>query len=162
MDTHDRALLERIQIDNRLSHEQLGRLVGLSASSVRRRINRLRESGVIEAEVAVINPTRDQVMVIVLVTFAHESIESVRAFKQRMIAAREVSQCYSVAGQIDYVLVVHARDLGSYESWGERMLMSDPAISRYDTHVVWSRVKQSTAIPIFDRGDAGARAPTTP
>lgn len=146
-DTFDREILDLVQHNNRLSHAAIGTRVGLSPSSVRRRLARLRSSGVIEADVAIVNPDRDRVTVIVSVVFERESVQGDREFKQRMLAAPEVSQCYSVAGQIDFVLVVHAESHAAYEQWGERMLMSDPRIRRYDSHIAWSRVKFTTAVP---------------
>ncbi|MEO1479890.1 MAG: Lrp/AsnC family transcriptional regulator [Bacteroidota bacterium] len=148
LDPLDRALLGEIQADNQQTHAQLGAKVGLSASSVRRRLTALRARGVIEAEVAILAPETVGVQAVVLVTFGEESVEGDDAFRERMRAAPEVQQCYSVAGDVDYVLVVHAPDLASYESWGKRVLMADPTIRRYDTHLVWSRVKFSTAIPL--------------
>ncbi|MEL7362345.1 MAG: Lrp/AsnC family transcriptional regulator [Bacteroidota bacterium] len=152
LDPLDRALLGEIQADNQQTHAQLGAKVGLSASSVRRRLTALRARGVIEAEVAILAPETVGVQAIVLVTFGEESVEGDDAFRERMRAAPEVQQCYSVAGEVDYVLVVHAPDLASYEAWGKRVLMADPTIRRYDTHLVWSRVKFSTAIPLTDDG----------
>ncbi|MEO1077018.1 MAG: Lrp/AsnC family transcriptional regulator [Bacteroidota bacterium] len=152
LDPLDRALLGEIQADNQQTHAQLGAKVGLSASSVRRRLTALRARGVIEAEVAILAPETVGVQAVVLVTFGEESVEGDDAFRERMRAAPEVQQCYSVAGDVDYVLVVHAPDLASYEAWGKRVLMADPTIRRYDTHLVWSRVKFSTAIPLTDDG----------
>ncbi|MEM6785691.1 MAG: Lrp/AsnC family transcriptional regulator [Bacteroidota bacterium] len=152
LDSLDRALLTELQADNQQTHAQLGAKVGLSASSVRRRVTALRERGVIEAEVAVLAPEAVGVQAIVFVTFGEESIDGDDSFRQRMRAAPEVQQCYSVAGDVDYVLVVHAPDLASYEAWGKRVLMADPTIRRYDTHLVWSRIKFSTAIPLVEDG----------
>ncbi|MEM8558202.1 MAG: Lrp/AsnC family transcriptional regulator [Bacteroidota bacterium] len=148
LDALDRALLTELQTDNQQTHAQLGAKVGLSASSVRRRLTTLRERGVIEAEVAILAPETVGVQAIVLVTFGEESIEGENAFRERMRTAPEVQQCYAVAGQVDYVLVVHAADLPSYEAWGKRVLLAEPTIRRYDTHLVWSRIKFSTAVPL--------------
>ncbi|MEM8600402.1 MAG: Lrp/AsnC family transcriptional regulator [Bacteroidota bacterium] len=152
LDALDRALLTELQADNQQTHAQLGAKVGLSASSVRRRVTALRERGVIEAEVAILAPETVGVQAIVLVTFGEESIEGENAFRERMRTAPEVQQCYAVAGQVDYVLVVHAADLPSYEAWGKRVLLAEPTIRRYDTHLVWSRIKFSTAIPLTEGG----------
>lgn len=146
LDEFDHELLELVQRDNQRTHADLGEEVGLSASSVRRRLAKLRSSGVIEADVSIVNPDKQFITVIVTVVFQRESVEADRAFKARMRAAPEVSQCYSVAGGLDFILVVHAATHSDYEAWGERELMSDPMIRRYDSHIAWSRVKFSTAI----------------
>lgn len=151
LDDFDRAILRIVQRNNQHTHAQIGEAIGLSPSSVRRRLTRLRKEGVIRHDVALLAPEAVGVSVIVMVTFQQESTESVQAFRQRMIDAPEVSQCYSVAGAVDYVLVVHAADLARYEAWSTEALMDDPAIRRYDTHIVWSRVKYTTALPVEAR-----------
>ena len=148
LDALDLALLRLVQANNRLTHDRLGAAVGLSPSAVRRRLRVLRETGVIEADVAVVAPEAAGVQALVHVTFGEESVEADEAFRRRMREAPEVSQCYAVSGDVDYILMVHAADLQSYEAWGKRVLMSDPAIRRYDTNLVWSRVKFSTAVPL--------------
>ncbi len=147
LDSYDRAILEVVQRNNLLSHAAIGERVSLSSSSVRRRLHRLRETGVIAADVSIVNPDAERITVIVTVVFEHESLEGDREFKRRMLAAPEVSQCYSVAGSLDFILVVHTASHSDYEQWGERELMADPRIRRYDSHIAWSRVKFTTAIP---------------
>ena len=147
LDTFDREILEIVQADNQQSHSAIGARVGLSPSSARRRLKRLRDAGVIEADVSIVRPEGTVSQIIVMVSFETESVASYDAFRARMAESPEVTQIYSVSGNIDFVLVVQTPDLSSYEAWGERMLMSDPAIRRYDSHVVWSRVKFSTALP---------------
>ena len=39
-----------------------------------------------------------------------------------------------------------AQAVEAYEKWGEQTLMTDKTIGRYSTHIVWSRVKFSTAV----------------
>ncbi len=146
VDEFDRAILKVVQQNNLRTHADIGEQVGLSPSSVRRRLARLRQEGVIEADVSIVNPDKEQITVIVTIVFQKESVEADRAFKQRMRDAPEVSQCYSVAGSLDFILVVHAESHSAYEAWGERELMADPCIRRYDSHIAWSRVKFSTAV----------------
>lgn len=65
-----------------------------------------------------------------------------------MLRLEEVRQCYSVAGECDFVLVVHAASLEAYETWARDHLMANDAIRRYDTTVVWSCKKFETAVPL--------------
>lgn len=148
LDPLDRALLAEVQLNNQQTHADLGAKVGLSASSVRRRLMALRRRGVIAAEVSILAPEAVGIQAIVFVSFGEESREHDEAFRERMRDIPEVQQCYAVSGNIDYVLIVNAPNLSSYETWGKRVLMQDPAIRRYDTHLVWRRVKFSTSIPV--------------
>ncbi len=146
LDDFDQALLAHLQNDATLTHAELGERVHLSASSVKRRIDRMREQGVIEKIVALVGPAiQTGVTVITNVSFAQESLEIYRDFRQQMQADSQVLQCYSVAGSEDFVLIVIAPSPAAYEQWGERELMSNPNIRRYSSQVVWSTVKFSTA-----------------
>jgi Lrp/AsnC family transcriptional regulator, leucine-responsive regulatory protein len=154
LDQFDYDLLDLLQSDCQLTHSALGEKVNLSASAVRRRIERMRAEGVIEREVAVLGAAlRQGITVIVSLTFAQESPAIYDEFRRRMLALSEVTQCYSVAGSIDFFLIVAAKNPASYEQWGEQHLMSDSNIKRYESHVVWSEVKFTLRRPRFDRDD---------
>lgn len=150
LDEFDRAILNVVQGDNLLTHTEIGERVHLSPSSVRRRLAVLREAGVIAADVSIIDPSvlGRTITVIVSVMFEQETPEAYEAFRKRMMKAPEVSQCYSVAGPVDFVLVCHARDLAEHEKWAERVLMADPMIKRSTSQVVWSRTKFTTRIMV--------------
>jgi Lrp/AsnC family transcriptional regulator, leucine-responsive regulatory protein len=142
LDRIDRALLNALQQNAKRSYAELGASVNLSESSVRRRVEALRASGVITHEVVLLDPALiGGVQLIVSVCFERESPELYARFRQHMQALAEVQQCYSVAGEVDFVLIVHAPDLASFERWGERELMGWPGIRRYSSQVVWSRTK---------------------
>jgi Lrp/AsnC family transcriptional regulator, leucine-responsive regulatory protein len=145
LDAIDRQLLDLMQDSARLTPAYLAERVNLSESAVRRRVEILRSRGVIACEVAILAPELiGGVHLIVSVSFERESPEIYERFRQRMRALPEVMQCYSVAGAIDFVLIVRAKDLQSFEAWGERELMQRPEIRRYDSQVVWSTVKFTT------------------
>ncbi|GAB5534981.1 MAG: hypothetical protein Rubg2KO_12300 [Rubricoccaceae bacterium] len=97
---------------------------------------------------SILAPEAAGVQALVHVAFAEETIDADDAFRQEMTDDPDVSQCYAVSGTIDYILVVHAPDLPSYMAWAKRVLVANPAIRRADTHLVWDRVKFSTAIPV--------------
>ena len=106
LDQKVRELLSLLQRDCRQSQASLAAQVNLSESSVRRRIDALRASGVIQREVALLAPERVAgIQVIVQVMFERESPEASARFRQRMRALVEVQQCYSVAGAVDFVLL---------------------------------------------------------
>ncbi len=150
MDAFDQRLLDIMQRDCTLSHAELGRQVSLSASAVRRRLEAMRESGVIAAEVAILgNVAAAGITILTSLCFGEESVAAYQAFREAMRSDPHVLQCYSVAGQYDFIMVVAAPSLEAYEVWGEAVLMSNPAIRRYDSYVSWSTVKFTTQRPVF-------------
>ncbi len=150
MDRLDRKLLAMVQRDALLTHDALGTAVGLSASAVRRRLNHLRATGIIVANVAIVDPSKLGVSVIVSVRMEEESRASYAAFKARMVADPRISQCYTVAGPVDFMLIGHFGDLAAYEAWIDANILSEPTIARSDTAIVYSRVKFETAIATSD------------
>ncbi|QYJ07030.1 Lrp/AsnC family transcriptional regulator [Qipengyuania flava] len=146
MDEFDRRILAIVQADASRSHQSIGEEVNLSPSSVRRRLQALRKDGVILGEVALVDPAKLGLSFLTLVSFEKESQRIYDAFRRQMIADEAVSQCYSVSGEFDFVLMVHAVSPAAYEQWGERVLMANPALKRYSTSVVWSHTKFTTRV----------------
>jgi Lrp/AsnC family transcriptional regulator, leucine-responsive regulatory protein len=149
LDAFDRTLLDLLQVDCSRPLRELAELTHLSESSVRRRIERLRQTGVIARQIALLNPELvDGVMAIVSVSFGKETAATYRAFKARMRELPEVLQCYAVAGGNDFVVIARAPSLAEFEQFHERELMSNPAIQRSESQVIWSTVKFSTAVSL--------------
>lgn len=148
MDKLDRKLLSIVQRNNRLSYEQLANEVDISPSAVRRRLTRLREDGVIIADVALLDPGPSTVTVITSIRMMNETHRTYEAFKKKMKKAVEVAQCYTVSGEADFFVVAHFSDLPSYEKWIDRYILSDDSVQRSDTNIVYSRIKYETAINI--------------
>lgn len=112
----------------------------------------MRRSGIIARTVALMGDNADSagILVVVTVSFERETPAAYEAFRTAMRKDERVLQCYTISGQFDFVLIVAAASPQDYERWGERTLMANAALRRYDSFVVWSTVKFDTARPIFD------------
>jgi Lrp/AsnC family leucine-responsive transcriptional regulator len=143
LDELDRRILERYQPDTRQSAESLGARVGLSTAAVARRLKRMRDSGIIEAEVAIVSPQAVGLPLccVVSVDLDQERQSDLERFEARMRACPEVEQCLYVTGEIDFVLVVSTADMQDYEAFTQEHLLSDPNVRSFTTHVVMKRVK---------------------
>lgn len=150
MDVFDRRLLQLLQANNQQTYEVLGEKLGLSPTAVRRRAKRLRDAGVIRADVSLVEPSRVGISVIVQVRFEKESNATYAAFKRRMLATPEISQCYTVSGDVDFIVIGHFPDLQAYDAWVEAELLADAAVARSTTNIVYRTVKFETAIRIGD------------
>lgn len=150
LDDFDRRILARWQHDTRQSAEKIGAEVGLSAAAVQRRLKRLREAGVIEAEVARLRSDAfgPSVTCLVAVDLDREGAADLSRFKQRMTALDAVQQCYYVTGSADFVLVVVQPDMAAYESFTREHLLSDANVRSFTTHVVMDAAKTGVAIPV--------------
>ena len=151
MDSFDARILEALQRNARQTAEALSEQVGLSPDACRKRMARLRASGVIEAEVAVVDPGRvgRGLMLIVEVTLQAEQMADLDRFKARMSEAPEVMQCYYVTGNADFILILTARDMSDYEDFTRRHFHSEENIRRFRTSAVMDRVKVGFGMPVL-------------
>ncbi|HEY4374507.1 MAG TPA: Lrp/AsnC family transcriptional regulator [Burkholderiales bacterium] len=160
IDEHDRRLLALLQTDATATAEALGSRIGLSASSVQRRIKRLRETGAIRREVAIVNPDavgkRMTFIVGVKVDFAQKA--EVAALLRKLAADRRTQQAYYVTGEVDYILTVVVNDMQDYDEYSKTLLLSSPALSRFQSNVVIEGLRVSLEIPIGEEEKPRRRA----
>ena len=150
LDPFDRKILAQIQRNARMTAAELSEVVGLSPSACHRRLAALRASGVIEAEIAVINPKAvgRRITMIVAVTLEREHSDVITEFKRACRDNAEVMQCYYVTGQADFVMVLTSRSMEAYDAFVERFLFSNRNVRRFETMVVMDRVKVGFDLPI--------------
>ena len=150
LDEFDKRLLRLLQQNNRRTASELGEVVGLSSSAVQRRLTRLREEKVIEADVSVISPAVAGLGITCVVDIVLEEGHSraLEKFKSAMQQCSEVMQCYYVTGTYDFVIIVNARDMQEYEAFTKKWLMGNPHLKHFYTHVVMDRVKVGYSLPV--------------
>jgi len=150
LDDYDKKLLRLLQQNNRLTSEELSKMVNLSPSAIQRRITRLRNDKIIEADVAIISPTAAGIgitCIVDLILFEGNS-KSIEKFKESMYACAEVAQCYYVTGTYDFVLIVNTRDMAHFEEFSKKYLMDNPNLKHFYTHVVMDKVKVGFGVSI--------------
>ncbi len=149
LDDLDVKILGVVQKKSNQTHAQIGAIVGLSSSAVRRRLERLKRDDVIQAEIMIVDADRFGVTIIADVEFQYETPEIYKDFEKQMDAETAVQQCYYVAGDTDYLVVIHGRSLKWYEEWSRDVFMANPNIRRYSSRVVWSRKKFAPEVSSF-------------
>lgn len=149
LDEFDLKLLDAIQRNNRLTAEQLAERVCLSPSAVQRRLHRLRERKVIEAEVAIVSPEAlgRSLTAIVEVTLDTDRPNVVEEFQRVIQAAPEVMQAYYVTGNADYILIITAKSMEDYEAFARGFLSTRPHLKHFRTSIVMRRVKWGLTVP---------------
>lgn len=150
LDTFDKHLLQLLQKNNRMTASELGEIVGLSSSAVQRRLARLREEKIIEADVSIIAPAVAGLGITCVVDVVLEEGhgKALEQFKSAMLQRSEVMQCYYVTGTYDFVMIVNAKDMQEYEAFTKQWLVNNPHLKHFYTHVVMDRVKVGHSIPI--------------
>lgn len=150
LDDIDRRLLTALQKNNRLTADELGEIAGVSRSAVQRRVTRLRDTGVIEADISVVaaKAVGRPMTFIVEVEMERERTDLLDEFRRSMLALDDVQQCYYVTGHADFILVVTAPDMTAYEEFSRRVFNDNPNIRRFHSNVVIDRVKAGLQVPV--------------
>ncbi|MEZ9233447.1 Lrp/AsnC family transcriptional regulator [Vibrio amylolyticus] len=148
IDRIDRSILVELQKNNRISNLSLAELVGLSPPACLKRVKRMREAGVIVADVSIIDPelTGNKMTLVVSVEMERDRADIYQVFRKSILKAPEVTQCYQISGSYDFMLIVTVKDIQAYESFVERVLRKDLNIRKFHTSVSMRTVKFSTAL----------------
>lgn len=131
IDDIDMRLLDLLQADASQSNQALAERAHLSPPTCLRRVKRLRQSGLIASEVALLDADRlapalgHGLTVLVEITLERQGAEALAAFEARAVAEPSVQQCYRVSPGPDFVLVVRCADMPGYLALTQRLFTSD-------------------------------------
>jgi Lrp/AsnC family leucine-responsive transcriptional regulator len=150
LDSFDRAILRIVQRDNKMPQRSIAEAVNLSAAAVQRRIAAMEAAGVIEKNVAVLDPRAVEmgITAIVELHLANERSQTVDAAKALFRAAPEVQQCYYVTGGTSFMLIIVSPDMVSYEATTRRLFAQNDAVASFRTLVALDRVKTGSEIVV--------------
>ena len=150
LDRFDLAILDILQRDNTMPQRAIAQAVHLSAPAVQRRIQRLRDSGVIRAEVAVLDAAKlGRSLTLTVEVHVHDEHPlRTAALRQRIDAEPAVQQCYVITGEADYLLIIHVASMAEYDALAERMLRGDDNVRRFRTSVALACLKAGLQVPL--------------
>lgn len=150
LDTFDCKLLMEVQRDAQIPQSELGARVNLSTAAVNRRLRRLADDGVIDRYAAIVSPekTGHPITVVANVEVESEQIDLLDAMKRTFARCPQVQQCYYVAGEWDFVLILAVRDMDQYTELTRQLFFSNNNVKRFKTLVSMSRVKVGLEVPL--------------
>lgn len=151
LDDFDLAILDILQRDNTVPQRMIGEQVNLSAPAVQRRIKRMQASGIIQANIAVVDPATVglPITIVVEVHIANERYDLIAAIKRSFMEAPEVQQCYEVTGEADFVLIVVVASMSAYEALTRRLFYDNPNVTKFKSLVAMDRVKIGLSLPLM-------------
>lgn len=146
----DRRLLTELQKDATRNQSELAEIVGMSRTSCWRRIRDFEEAGLIERQVALLNPkvAGFNIQVLLLVAMTEHTDQNRQNFERHVSLLPEVTECFSVSGDRDYLLQVVAHDMDSYNDFLNAEILRHAAVQSASSTFVLRRVKYTTALPL--------------
>ncbi|TSH93459.1 Lrp/AsnC family transcriptional regulator [Verticiella sediminum] len=160
LDELDHRILVQLQQDAALTNQELAERVFSSAPTCLRRVRRLRELGVIQGVVALIDPAVVglPLTAIVEVTLDVQSAERLAAFEARAVVESAVLQCYRVSGGPDFVVIVGASDMAAYHALVGRLFNASSNVRNVRSFFSVHRAKFETRVLLERVGEGGAGA----
>lgn len=147
-DELDRAILNALQDDGRLTNADLADRIGLSASACHRRVRRLESDGVIERYAAMVNRelVGRGVSVFVEISLESQREELLDEFEAAVKDVPHVQSCHLMAGMSDYLVHVTCKDVADYETIHRESLAVLPGVTRLRSNFAIRTVADTTTL----------------
>jgi len=148
LDNIDKKLINLLQNDSKQTTKKLSLQLNLSITAIYERIKKLEKAQVIKQYVALIHKNKidKSFLVFCHIKLIQHAKEYVTTFEREIIKLDEVSECFHVSGDYDYILKIHVKDMEAYRDF---MLTKLTALKHIgSTHSIFTigEIKNSTAI----------------
>jgi len=150
IDQTDRRILQLLQTEPGVNAAAIGEKIGLSQSACWRRIQRLRDEGVIKDHPVILDPEKVglNTMVFAQVKLTSHGRSNLTDFAEAVRKYPEVLDCYVVLGNIDFLLRIVAEDIKGYERFIYEKLSQLPGVQEVNSSMALSEIKHTTVLPI--------------
>lgn len=150
LDQTDRQILNLLQTEPGLNAAAVGERIGRSQSACWRRIQRLRDSGVIEERPVALNRQKVglDTMVFAQVKLTSHGRSNLNQFIDAVHDFPEVLDCHIVLGPVDFLLRIVAADMKAYERFFFDKLSQLPGVQEVTSSIVLSEVKRTSVLPL--------------
>lgn len=149
LDNLDKKILVALQEDVTRPLDELAQLVGSTRTPVWNRIRRLKASGVIKRQVAIVDPEAvglDACFFVFIRTSEHDA-GWLKRFLEAVQGSPAVIEAHRLAGEIDYILKVRVPNPRAYDAF-YRQLISHVKIFSVTSTLSMEEIKSGEALPI--------------
>ncbi len=148
-DKIDLQILKLLQENSKITNLELSKQIGLSPAPTLERVKKLEQNGTIESYHAKVDASAIglNVRTFVLVTLAWQKENALERFVEKIKSIKEVTECYIITGDADFLLKVVCKDLASYEQLLFKKLSQIEEIERLKTLMTMSKVKKEKVLP---------------
>lgn len=152
LDDRDYSILDELQRDGALTNAELAERVHLSPSACLRRVNLLKESGLIEGTHLILDQAKAgfKGTAYLFIALKGQDRDTLDSFEAAMTKVPHVMECYLLAGQSDYLLRVVFRDMEDLERLHSEVITRLPGVERVQSTLTLRTVKRVTTLPLRD------------
>ncbi|WP_392348622.1 Lrp/AsnC family transcriptional regulator [uncultured Polaribacter sp.] len=150
LDIIDKKLINLLQQDSKQTTKQLSLQLNLSVTAVYERVKKLENQKVIEKYVAIINKNKIEKSFLVFchIKLIQHSKEYLNTFEYEILKLEEVSECFHVSGDYDYILKIYVKDMDAYRNFVVTKLTAIKHIGSTHSTFTIEQVKNTTAIKL--------------
>ncbi|MGL4858136.1 MAG: Lrp/AsnC family transcriptional regulator [Enterobacteriaceae bacterium] len=151
LDKTDKKLLFMLQQDCTHSLQTLAESVNLTSTPCWKRLKRLEDEGYIRKRVALLDGEKLGLALtaFVMLKTSHHSSEWYQRFVEQIEQMPQVLACHRMAGEYDYLLQVHVKDMKCYDTFYKTLVTSVPGLSDVTSSFVMENIKYTTELPLF-------------
>jgi Lrp/AsnC family transcriptional regulator len=146
----DRHILRLLQTEADITAAAIGERIGASQATVWRRIQAMRDSGLIPPQVVTLDRKKAgfKAMVFAQVKLNSQGRANLSAFSEAMQSFPEVLECYVMMGNVDFLLRIVAADIDAYEKFFFEKLSAVPGIQEITSSIALSEIKHTSELPV--------------
>ncbi len=150
LDRVDLQILRILQQNSRLTTKELAARVHLSSTPVFERLKRLENEGYIKKYVAVLDAAKLNCGFVVFcsVKLRRLNRDIANEFADRIRNIPEVTECYNISGDYDFLLKIHAPDMKYYQEFVLNVLGTIDSLSSLMSTFVMDQIKHEYGIPL--------------
>ncbi|MEZ4890660.1 MAG: Lrp/AsnC family transcriptional regulator [Crocinitomicaceae bacterium] len=144
LDAIDQQILLLLKSNAKLGTKEIAAQIGLTTTPTYERIRRLEKRGIIKSYTAIIDKKKQGLMLSVLcnVQLKSHAAEYLEEFEQAIIQLDEVTDCFHIAGNFDYLLKIYIKDMDSYAVFVKEKLAVIPHIATVQSSFVMRTLKE--------------------
>ena len=149
LEAKDRQLLAELQLDSRLTMQELADRVGMSTSACWRRVKALESDGIISRYAVIVDTKKAGfgLSSMVHVSLARHEQKNVDNFVKEVKRHPEVLECFATSGEADYHLRVVVEDIDAYNRFLDDFILKLPGVSQVRSNIILKEIKADTALP---------------
>lgn len=144
LDTLDKQIIAILSKNGKINHKELAALIGLTITPTYERVKRLEQKGIIKSYVAKINKEKigKNLKVMCQLSLKSHAKELLENFESAIVLLNEITACYHIAGNYDYLLHIEVRDMEEYSLFLKNKLATIPHIANVQSMFVMKSLKE--------------------